>query len=112
MTMTDHAKDYVASRKALGLSFMKQERVLMRYAEHADARGEEFVRINSVLDWAGTATSVREAQRRLQHHPRHWPSSSMSGITVTRCPTGTRSASRNGSAHRRAFRRRRRSGRS
>ncbi len=32
MTMTDHAKDYVASRKALGLSFMKQERVLMRYA--------------------------------------------------------------------------------
>ena len=65
MTMTDHAKDYVASRKALGLSFRGQERVLMRYAEHADARGDKFVRINSVLDWAGTATSVRDAQRRL-----------------------------------------------
>ncbi len=65
MTMTDHAKDYVASRKALGLSFGEQERVLMRYAEHADARGDEFVRINSVLDWAGTATSVGAAQRRL-----------------------------------------------
>ena len=65
MTMTDHAKDYVASRKELGLSFREQERVLMRYAEHADARGDEFVRINSVLDWAGTATSVRQAQRRL-----------------------------------------------
>ena len=65
MTMTDHAKDYVASRKALGLSFMQQERVLMLYAEHADARGDEFVRMNSVLDWARKATSVREAQRRL-----------------------------------------------
>ena len=65
MTMTDHAKDYVASRKALGLSFREQERVLMRYAEHADAGGEEFVRINSVLDWARTAISVGEAQRRL-----------------------------------------------
>ena len=51
MTMTDHAKLYVASKKALGLSFREQERVLMRYAEHVDARGDEFVRINSVLDW-------------------------------------------------------------
>ena len=66
MTMTDHVKDYVASKKALGLSFRGQERVLTRYAEHADARGDEFVRINSVLGWAGTATSVREAQRRLR----------------------------------------------
>ena len=66
MTMTDHAKDYVASKKALGLSFRGQERVLMRYAEHADARGDKFVRTNSVLDWAGTAASVREAQRQLR----------------------------------------------
>ncbi|MYF31421.1 MAG: tyrosine-type recombinase/integrase [Gammaproteobacteria bacterium] len=66
MTMTDHVKDYVASRKALGLSFREEERVLMRYAEHADAGGDEFVRINSVLDWARTAISVGEAQRRLR----------------------------------------------
>lgn len=66
MTMTDHAKDYVALQKALGLSFREQERVLTRYAEHADARCERFVRAGSVLDWAGAATSVREAQRRLR----------------------------------------------
>ncbi len=65
MTMTDHVKDYVTRKKALGLSFRGQEWVLMRYAEHADARGDEFVRINSVLDWAGTAKSGCEAQRRL-----------------------------------------------
>lgn len=65
MTMTDHVNDYVARKKALGLSFRGQERVLTRYAEHADARGERFVRAGSVLDWAGTAASVREAQRRL-----------------------------------------------
>ncbi len=66
MTMIDHAKDYVAHKKALGLSFREQERVLMHYAEHADARGDKFVCMNSVMDWAGTATSVREAQRRLR----------------------------------------------
>ena len=66
MTMTYHAKGYVAGRKALGLSFREQERILMRYAEFADARGDRFVRADSVLDWAGTATSVREAQKQLR----------------------------------------------
>lgn len=63
--MTDHVNDYVARRKALGLSFREQKRVLTRYAEHADARCERFVRAGSVLDWAGMAASVREARRRL-----------------------------------------------
>ena len=66
MTMTDHAKDYVAGRKALGMSFKRQERTLMRYAEFADARGDTFVLARSVLDWAGTAASVGAAQRRLR----------------------------------------------
>ena len=66
MTMTDHAKGYVVGRKALGLSFKGQERILMRFAEFADARGDRFVRTGSVLDWASTATSVGEAQRRLR----------------------------------------------
>ena len=65
MTMTDHAKGYVAGRKALGLSFRAQERVLMDYAEIADAKGDTFVSASSVLDWACTATSVHEARRRL-----------------------------------------------
>ena len=65
MTITDHAKHYVARKTALGLSFTNQEQVLMRYAEYADARGDVFVRNNSVLDWAGTATSAGEARRRL-----------------------------------------------
>ena len=65
MTMTDHAKGYVAGRKALGLSFRAQERVLMDYAEFADAKGDTFVSASSVLDWACTATSVHEARRRL-----------------------------------------------
>ena len=65
MTMTDHAKHYVARKRALGLSFTNQEWLLMRYAEYADARGDMFVRNNSVLNWAGTATSAGEAQRRL-----------------------------------------------
>ena len=66
MTMTDHARDYVAGRKALGLSFAGEGRVLMRYAEFADARGDRFVRTGSVLGWARTAASVSEAQRRLR----------------------------------------------
>ena len=66
MTMTDHVKDYVARKRALGLSFREQERVLMRYAEFADAREDRFVRADSVLDWASTATSVGEAQKQLR----------------------------------------------
>ncbi len=66
MTMTDHVKDYVARKKALGLSFREQERVLMRYAGHADAKGERFVRADSVLDWARTAASVGGARRQLR----------------------------------------------
>ena len=65
MTMTDHVKGYVAGKKALGLSFRDEERMLMRYAELADARGDRFVRADSVLDWARTATSVGQARRRL-----------------------------------------------
>ena len=71
MTMTDHAKDYVASRKALGLSFREQERVLMRYAEHADAGGDEFVRINSVLDWAPYGNIGRRGTKEIALRPRH-----------------------------------------
>ena len=66
MTMTDHAKGYVVGRKALGLSFKGQERILMRFAEFADARGDRFVRADSVLGWARTTASVSEAQRRLR----------------------------------------------
>ncbi len=51
MTMTDHAKNYIAGRKALGMSFKTQERTLMRYAEFADAKGDTFVLARSVLDW-------------------------------------------------------------
>ena len=65
MTMTDHAKGYAARKRALGLSFRGAERILMRYAEFADARGDGFVQADSVLDWARTAASVGEAQRRL-----------------------------------------------
>ena len=65
MTMTDHAKGYVAHKKALGLSFATEGQILMRYAEFADAKGDRFVRADSVLDWAGTAASVGQAQRRL-----------------------------------------------
>ena len=66
MTMTDHAQAYVACKKALGLSFRGQERIVMRYAEFADARGDRFVRADSVLGWARTTASVSEAQRRLR----------------------------------------------
>ena len=111
MTITDHAKGYVAGRKALGLSFKGQERILMRFAEFADARGDRFVRAGSVLDWAGTAPSVGEGQRRLQI-VRAMAVFLHVGTTVTRCRTGTLSAGRDGTGRRRTSRRRRRSGRS
>ena len=111
MTMAGHVKGYVAGKKALGLSFREEERMLMRYAEFADARGDRFVRADSVLDWA--ARQHRSAKPESDcTSSAAWPSSSMSGTTVTMCPTGRLSAGRDGTGRRRAFRRQRTSGRS
>ena len=65
MTLTDDVRAYVAFKRTTGLAFRDQERLLGGFARHAAARGERFVRVETVLDWASQSASPQQKQRRL-----------------------------------------------
>ncbi len=65
MTLTDHVRAYVAFKRTAGLAFRNQERLLGGFARHAEARGDRFVRVETVLDWASQSASPHQKQRRL-----------------------------------------------
>ena len=62
MTLAEHVERYVTFRRALGHTYVQQARCLQDYAAYAEARGESFVRTSTVLDWASTTPSPRQAQ--------------------------------------------------
>lgn len=66
MTLADHVPTYAAFKRATGLAFQEQERWLTSFARHAEARGEQFVRVETCLDWASQSTSPQRKQRRLR----------------------------------------------
>ena len=65
MTLTDHVRTYVAFKRATGLALHEQERLLGNFARHAEARGDRFVRVETVLDWASQSASPHQRQQRL-----------------------------------------------
>ena len=66
MTLAEHVERYVAFRQALGHAYAQQARNLRNYAAHAEACGDSFVRTSTVLDWAMTNTSCRQARAKLR----------------------------------------------
>ena len=67
MTLAEHVERYVTFRRALGHTYVQQARCLQDYAAYAEARGESFVRSSTVLDWASTTPSPRQAQVKLRY---------------------------------------------
>ena len=67
MTLAEHVERYVTFRRALGHAYVEQARCLEDYAAYAEARGESFVRSGTVLDWASTTPSPRQAQVKLRY---------------------------------------------
>ncbi len=65
MTLTDHVISYVAFKRATGLSFQEPEQILGGFAAHAEARGDRFIRVETVLAWASQAASPQQKRRRL-----------------------------------------------
>ena len=65
MTLADHVPIYAAFKRATGLAFQEQERLLASFARHAEAQGERFVRVETCLDWASQSASPHRKQRRL-----------------------------------------------
>ena len=66
MSLTDHAKSYVAFKRATGVSFKQPEQLLASFALHAEARGDRFVRVKTALAWASQAGSPELKRTRLQ----------------------------------------------
>ena len=50
-----------AMKQATGLSYNGEERLLGSFAAHAEAQGDQFVQVATVLDWASQAPSPRAA---------------------------------------------------
>jgi len=44
MTLADHVLTYATFKRATGLAFREQERLLASFARHAEARGQRCVR--------------------------------------------------------------------
>ena len=65
MTLTDQATSYVAVKRATGLSFIKQERLLSGFAVYAEAQGDQFIQVATVLDWASQSSARKERIYRL-----------------------------------------------
>jgi integrase len=58
-------KRYVELHRAVGFKFHTQHQLLSSFAAFADAHGDEFVRIERVLDWASRSSSPPQRRRRL-----------------------------------------------
>ena len=67
MTLAEHVQNYVTFRRALGHAYVQQARCLRDYAAYAEARSDRFVRSSTVLEWASTTPSPRQAQVRLRY---------------------------------------------
>ena len=67
MTLAEHVERYVTFRRALGHAYVEQARCLHDYVTYAEACGDGFVRTSTVLDWASTTPSPRQAQVKLRY---------------------------------------------
>ncbi len=67
MTLVEHVEHYVTYRRALGHAYVGQARFLQDYATYTEARGDRFVRSSTVLEWASTTPSPRQAQVKLRY---------------------------------------------
>ena len=67
MTLAEHVERYVTFRRALGHAYVEQARCLHDYVTYAEACGDSFVRTSTVLDWASTTPSPRQAQVKLRY---------------------------------------------
>lgn len=66
MSLAEDVERYIAFKRALGLKFKSQGRVLCRFAEFSQERGEQFIRRTTVLDWTAAAPSAIGKRQRLR----------------------------------------------
>ena len=98
MTLQAHVDRYVALKRHLGYKFVNNERILRSWAAWAMTRGDDLIVADTMLGWAGDASSSATAGKRLSvgrrfavwlqaEDPRHEvPPKSVLGPTSRRRP--------------------------
>ena len=64
--MMDLVDSYLALRRAVGFELKMAEYMLRSFSRYASARGESYVRTNTVIAWASKASSVAQRDVRLK----------------------------------------------
>ena len=100
MTLADHVLTYATFKRATGLAFREQERLLASFARHAEARGERCVRVETCLDWASQSASPHKNNSGCTSSA-GWQPTCMPRTNATRCPTAMHSVARGITARRR-----------
>ena len=65
MTLQAHVDRYVALKRHLGYKFVNNERILRSWAAWAMARGDDLIVADTMIGWAGDASSSAAAGKRL-----------------------------------------------
>lgn len=63
--LSDAVQRYVERHRTLGFKYRIQDRLLRNFAAFAEAQGDEVVRTQRALDWAGQAPSPQQRRTRL-----------------------------------------------
>lgn len=56
--LTQEMERYVSLKRAVGLKFDMQNKLLKRFVAFATARGDEFIRVDRILEWAALTPSL------------------------------------------------------
>lgn len=65
--LTEAVESYIALRRATGCDYECGGRILLAFARFATDLGDSFVRTETALRWAGTASTPGERNRHLRH---------------------------------------------
>ena len=64
--LRDAVNGYIELYQSMGFKYRVQSYALRSFADFAERRSEEFVRADSVLEWAASAPSIRQRHDRLR----------------------------------------------
>jgi integrase len=65
--LVDHVEAYLAMRRACGFDLKSEGKCLLSFAAFSDARGQDYIRQETAVEWAGLARTVHQRARKIGH---------------------------------------------
>ena len=66
MSLNHDIESYIALRRRLGRKYVKHEQTLRSYTKFAAARGERFLRSDTIIEWASNSASCTSSRIKLR----------------------------------------------